>query len=44
MKRLKNILGIAQTVASIVFVLLCVALSGILIIGILRFGPAVFAL
>ncbi len=44
MKKLKSILGIAQTIASIAFVLLCVAMSAILIIGILRFGPAVFSL
>lgn len=42
MKKLKNILEIAQAVTSIIFVLLCTALSAILIIGILRFGPAVF--
>lgn len=44
MKRLWNVLEIAQAIASIVFVLLCMVMSAILIIGILRFGPAVFSL
>ncbi len=44
MKKLKNILEIAQTIASIAFVLLCMTMSAILIVGILRFGPAVFSL
>lgn len=44
MKKLKNILEIAQTIASIAFVLLCMILSFILIVGILRIGPEVFRL
>lgn len=44
MKKLKEVAEIAQAVASLIFVLLCMALSAIVIVGILRFGPAVFAL
>ncbi len=44
MRKLKNVLEIARAITSIIFVLLCIAMSAILIIGILRFGPAVFSL